>query len=46
MLEKCRVVARKKNCSEGNFHIFYGMFAGMSTEEKQELYLMKSDAYR
>ena len=45
MLEKCRVVARNEDCHEGNFHIFYGMFAGMSTQEKQELYLMKPEAY-
>ncbi|XP_048727151.2 uncharacterized protein LOC125645600 isoform X7 [Ostrea edulis] len=45
MLEKCRVVGRNQDCREGNFHVFYGMFAGMSQEEKQNLYLQKAETY-
>ncbi|XP_062568549.1 myosin-IIIb-like [Saccostrea cucullata] len=45
MLEKCRVVGRSQDCGEGNFHIFYGMLAGMSQEEKQALYLRKPESY-
>lgn len=46
MLEKCRVVGRNKDCGEGNFHIFYGMFAGLSQQEKQDLFLLKPETYR
>lgn len=46
MLEKCRVVGRNKECGERNFHIFYEMFAGLSQQEKQELFLLKPESYR
>uniref|UniRef100_A0A8W8N3N0 Myosin motor domain-containing protein n=1 Tax=Magallana gigas TaxID=29159 RepID=A0A8W8N3N0_MAGGI len=45
MLEKCRVVGRNEDCGEGNFHIFYGMFAGLSQQEKQDLFLLKLEKY-
>ncbi|XP_062596155.1 myosin-IIIb-like [Saccostrea cucullata] len=45
MLEKCRVVARIPNCHEGNFHIFYAMFAGLSEKEKRDLYLQRQETY-
>ncbi|XP_062581108.1 unconventional myosin-X-like [Saccostrea cucullata] len=45
MLEKCRVVARTPNCQEGNFHIFYALFAGLSEKEKRDLYLQKQETY-
>ncbi|XP_065940998.1 chitin synthase chs-2 isoform X2 [Magallana gigas] len=45
MLEKCRVVGRNEDCGEGNFHIFYGMFAGLSQQEKQDLFLLKPESY-
>ncbi|XP_062607557.1 unconventional myosin-IXb-like [Saccostrea cucullata] len=45
MLEKCRVVSRTSNCHEGNFHIFYALFAGLSEKEKQDLYLQKQETY-
>lgn len=46
MLEKCRVVGRNEDCGEGNFHIFYQMFAGLSQQEKQDLFLLKPETYR
>ncbi|XP_061186519.1 uncharacterized protein LOC133194603 [Saccostrea echinata] len=46
MLEKCRVVGRNQDCGEGNFHIFYGMLAGMPQEEKQALFLQKPETYK
>lgn len=45
MLEKCRVVGRNEDCGEGNFHIFYGLFAGLSQQQKQDLFLLKPESY-
>ncbi|KAK3106529.1 hypothetical protein FSP39_022019, partial [Pinctada imbricata] len=44
MLEKSRVVLQGKN--EGNFHIFYSLFAGAPKSKLSELGLQKPETYR
>lgn len=44
LLEKSRVIFQ--NPKEENFHIFYYMFAGLSDETKNSLYLETPEKYR
>ena len=44
LLEKVRVVMQASN--ERNFHIFYMMYAGLSTKEKNELGLVDPASHR
>lgn len=44
LLEKCRVVAQASK--ERNFHIFYMMIAGLSTEEKDRLHIFDIGSHR
>ena len=44
MLEKSRVVLRNDN--EGNFHIFYSLFAGASESVLKTLNIKKPEHFR
>ncbi|XP_033907714.3 unconventional myosin-XV isoform X1 [Acipenser ruthenus] len=43
LLEKSRIVFQAKN--ERNYHIFYEMLAGLSTQQKQKLYIQDAETY-
>ncbi len=44
LLEKPRVVTQARK--ERNFHVFYMMYAGLSTEERRELKLLDTTQHR
>ncbi|XP_032896838.1 unconventional myosin-XV [Amblyraja radiata] len=43
LLEKSRIVFQAKN--ERNYHIFYEMLAGLSSQQKQRFYLQEAETY-
>ncbi|KAJ8307018.1 hypothetical protein KUTeg_015102 [Tegillarca granosa] len=43
MLEKSRVVSQNEH--EGNFHIFYSLFAGATKQQLEDLYLDNPESY-
>ncbi|XP_072916951.1 unconventional myosin-XV [Hemitrygon akajei] len=43
LLEKSRIVFQAKN--ERNYHIFYEMLAGLSSQQKQKFYLQEAETY-
>jgi myosin VIIa len=44
LLEKSRIVSQ--NFEERNYHIFYCLLAGLSTEDKRKLNLTQASDYR